>query len=420
MNHSISITMWAVSLLLVTAPVSWAEEADIDALKQEVETLKAKNAEVEQLKHRLAEIKKQLAEVEEVEEKRVTLSGTLKLNYAYKNFDRGSKDRGGDLTMGNFRLGFDADINDILLSVQYRWYPHMDTIHHGWIGHEFSDSLQLQFGITRVPFGILPCASHSYWYGITYYLGLEDDYDFGLNLLFKPSPHDLRVAFSKNGEWGSSSNLERYSYDVVRDSTNFPSQSNEEINQLNARYTYLIDHGEEAHTELGVSGQWGQLYNRTIESCGYHWAAGCHLNGDYGPVNLMLEAIRYEYDPKNPPAVDDATVLMGAFDGAYLVAAKGYVYVAGVSYDVPMKWGSVTKLTFYNDYSILMKDEDGFKDSVINTLGCKISAGAMYAWLDIIMGRNAMYLGGPADSFGAGESDADWDVRYNISIGYYF
>lgn len=353
------------------------------------------------------------------EEKAVKISGALKLDYAYKDFDEKNKGRDGDLSIRYFRLGVDANINDILLSAQYRWYSYMDTIHHGWIGYEFSDSLQLQFGITRVPFGILPYASHGWWEGIPYYLGLEDDYDLGLKLLFEQGPHDLRLAFFKNEEWGSSTRLNRRAYDVVRDTANFPDQDNEEINQLNARYAYAINHGERAHTELGISGQWGQLYNRTTESCGHHWAAGLHLNGNYGPVNLMLEGIRYEYDPKNPLGVNDKTILMGGFEDAYLVAAKGYVYVANLAYSLPVQWGPVTELTFYDDYSILVKDE-GFHDSRINTLGCQISAKPVYVWLDFIMGNNAMYLGGPANSFAEGGDDENWNTRFNISVGYYF
>ena len=119
--------------------------------------------------------------------------------------------------------------------------------------------------------------------------------------------------------------MERYSYDVVIvDEQDFPdlgNQNNEETNQFNVRIAYAIDHGDFGKTELGVSGQWGQLYNDITDDNGDHWAAAVHLSGFYGPFNLMLEAARYEYDPENPPGTSNDTIVMGAFADAFPVAA---------------------------------------------------------------------------------------------------
>ncbi|MFP4585893.1 MAG: hypothetical protein ACLFN9_21175, partial [Desulfococcaceae bacterium] len=137
------------------------------------------------------------------------------------------------------------------------------------------------------------------------------------------------------------------------------------------------------------------------------------------PGIQVLQAAHHENDPKNPPGTDDDVVIMGAFADSFPVAAEGALYLAGLSYDVPVEWGPINKLTFYNDYSILVKEEDGFEDSQINTLGALISANPVFTYIDLIMGKNMQYLGGPDDSLAAGE-DGDWETRFNINVGYYF
>ena len=50
----------------------------------------------------------------------------------------------------------------------------------------------MQVGVHQVPFGILPWASHNFYFQLPYYLGLEDDYDLGVKHILK------------QGEWTSS------------------------------------------------------------------------------------------------------------------------------------------------------------------------------------------------------------------------
>jgi hypothetical protein len=49
-----------------------------------------------------------------------------------------------------------------------------------------------------------------------------------------------------------------------------------------------------------------------------------------------------------------------------------------------------------------------------------VTAGPIYTYIDVISGKNALYLGGPRNSFEAGDRDADWGTKFNINIGYYF
>ncbi|MDY0267624.1 hypothetical protein [Trichloromonas sp.] len=349
------------------------------------------------------------------------VGGALRFNYTYNDDDRwheDGKEKGGDFKFDLFRLDVNGSYSDVKLSAQYRFMEDRHFIHHGWLGYNFSDETGVQLGLTQVPFGLLPYASHNFWFGLPYYLGFEDDYDLGLKAIHQNGPWDLQLAFFKNADFGNASDLDRYSYDIVKEND----QNNEESNQFNARLAYRLDHGDLGDTELGVSGQWGQLYNGDTGRNGDHWAAAAHVNGTYGPFNLMLEVIEYEHNPKNPAGVDDKVVRMGAFGWGHDVAAKGTVYVAGLSYDVPVSWGPVSKLTFYNDYSRLVKAEEDFEDSEINTLGCLVTAGPVYTYIDFIMGKNATWIGSIGeDGFGAGRHrDEGWNTKFNINVGYYF
>jgi len=347
----------------------------------------------------------------------VQIGGALRFNYVYKDWDSQGRDHGGDIEFGIFRLDVNGSISEVLISGQYRWYSYMDVIHHGWVGYDFTDSLQVQLGVTQVPFGLLPYASHNWWFGIPFYVGLADDYDMGLKAIWDSGPLDFQMAFFKNGDWGNPAKLERYSFDVVT----VGEQTNEEVNQVNARAAYTIEHGDLGSTELGVSGELGQLYNQTTEDNGNHWAAGAHINGNYGPFNLQLEAAQYEYDPKNPEGISDKTVEMGAFATSYPVAAEGTIYVANIAYALPVDFGPVSELAFYNDFSFLDKRENGFKDSQINTTGCLITAGPLYTQVDVIVGRNAAWLGTENDAMAsAASSNNNLHTRININFGYYF
>lgn len=394
----------ALVLLAFASVTSWATETE----------------EIEALKTRLNQLEKEHAEEAGLEKQAETqgpeLSGAIRFNYRLDDFNASEKDRGGNLTFDLFRLGVDGSYQNIVYSAQYRWNSYQDFVHHAFIGYNLSDTLGVQLGITQVPFGNMPYDYHNFWGGIPYYIGLDDDYDMGLKVIKTAGPWDLQVAFFKNDEWGDASKLERYSYDVVTGA----GQANEETNQVNARLAYTADHGDFGQTELGLSGEWGQLYNSASSDMGDHWAAAAHLNGYYGPFNLLLQVAEYRYNPENPAGVDSRTVLMGAFSDSFPVAAEGTVYSGGLSYDLPVNWGPISKLTFYEDYSRLVKKESGFEDSQINTLGCMVTAGPIYTYIDAISGKNALYLDGPGNSFAAGDPNPEWGTKFNINIGYYF
>ena len=431
----ISLVLLLTLALAAPQAVLAGQASDTQAIMNELKALKAKLAEMDQLKKKVAELEKKLDQNQKQQtklaqqtadtEKKVEgkadklnfkVGGALRFNYRNTSYNESQKAKGGDATFDIFRLDVNGSYNNLLVSAQYRWYPYMDVIHHGWVGYNFSKDLQGQLGITQVPFGLLPYASHNWWFGVPYYLGLADDYDMGLKFKYTPGPLDLQLAFFKNGEWGDPGKLERYSFDLVTAGD----QQNEETNTLNARLAYTFKPSAKTSIEVGLSGMFGQMYNGATDSFGTRWAVGPHVNAKFGPFGVQLEAIRYKYDPENPEGVSDDTVLLGAFAGSYPVASEATVLVGNLSYDIPVKWGPITGLQLYNDFSMSIKEESDWEDSYINTLGCMFSANPIYVYVDLVMGKNMVWLGGPGNALAEGDPDSEWNALFNINVGYYF
>ena len=349
------------------------------------------------------------------EEDGVEFGGAVRLNYAWRDYDDQNKDRLGDFELELFRVNVRGTVGEIMLNAEWRQYNGFQAIHHAWVGYEFSDDLHVELGITQVPFGILPFASHSFWFGGTYYMGFEDDYDAGVKLVQQAGDWTFHYAFFKNPEYADDSRTERYSFDLVTGGE----QQNSETNQLNFRAARLLQHQDDYSTELGLSLQGGQIYNRATERDGDRWAVAAHMNGNYGPWNLHLQGIRYEYNPRNPAGVSRDFVQFGAFEFPFLVAAKGNVLSANVARSFDVSWGPVTGLNCYNNFTYIDPDVDDSAESIQNVTGCSVSAGGVFAYFDWIAGRNMWFAGG--DGIGLdGASAGKWRSRLNINIGYYF
>ncbi len=423
--------LWSILLCLCFAllfPVnSFSYESDPSSSTQ-TEELKAR---IESLEKDLADTKKEISNIQKekapVPEKKkagIHIGGALRVNYSYLDWDEGDHDRGGDFTFDTFRLNLDGELGKILLSAEYRFYPEygFHTIHHGWMGYNFTDDLQAQLGVSKVPFGILPFASHSYWFSGAYYVGLEDDYDLGLKTIYKRGPWNLQLAFYKNGELGDPGNSKRYSIDVINNAdggyAGAFADGNEETNQVNARLAYTFDHGDLGSTEVGLSGMWGQLYNDNTKDSGDHWAGAAHLNGNYGRWNLQLEGIAYGYDPQDPAGADKDIITMGAYSYSWGVPAKALIGTANLAYGLPVNWGPISKLTFYSDNTVIQPNKSRFAAIWQNVVGCLVTAGPVYTYVDLISGRNMIFMGG--NMVGGSAASTGRNTRLNINFGYYF
>ncbi|MDZ7671102.1 MAG: hypothetical protein U5Q16_17400 [Gammaproteobacteria bacterium] len=438
----VSAALLAGAAALMATPLQAAEDtqAEIERLKQELAAVTERLARLEEQLARSPQVDAQTpqpeaapaeeplsvevlsaaapgAEREEAvaveDEPDIHIGGAVRFNAFFRDFERSSESKRGESGFDLFRLGIDGEYRNLLISAEYRWYPFMDTLHHGWVGYEFDGGDQVQVGVHKVPFGILPFASHNYWFGVPYYLGLADDYDLGVKYTRDDGPWNTQAAFYKSEELGDPTSVNRYGFDLVRQGE----QQNEEINRFNLRLARTFGAGSGCEHEVGLSGQRGQLYNADTDDSGTTWAAAAHLDSRCGRWNVQLQAARYDYAPKNTAGVDDSIVRMGAFAAGYDVVSDADVLVANLAYNFNVPWRAIDQITCYNDYSRLFKDTAGFEDSQLNTTGCAIGVGSLFTYLDVIQASNMPFF---EDGSLAGGGDDEWHTRVNLNIGYYW
>lgn len=387
----------------------------------------------------------------EEEENFIEIGGAVRFNLLYsiyegETFPLGTSNR-NDWTWDTWRLNINGREKDLLFSFEYRFYPAFNThfIHHGWIGYNFTPELQVQLGVSQKPFGLLPYASHSWWFNLPYYFGLEDDYDMGVKLTLAKEKYRIDFAYYPVAEPRGTSEASygpfsaaRYSYDVVP----VPDNSNIERNTFNVRYQYNLK-----NLELGASFQTGEIYNQATGNNGRNLALAGHSQLNLGRWNFMAEYIYHNYNNIEDDFGNDLQVVqMGAYGfGSYDVATKGQTVALGVSYSIPVNIGPITNVTVYEDFSFMRKDGTillgeqnyAFEDTKQNVLGAMISAGNIYTYIDVASGYNHPWLtsefggtdlgaGNPVnfnEPFSEGnivDQDASWNTRININIGYYF
>jgi hypothetical protein len=365
-------------------------------------------------------------DIPEIEgEAKIHVGGALRFNAFYKSWDEANNDKSGDFIFEVFRIDADGSFQDLDISLDYRFYSGMNMLRYGYVGHTFDNGTEVQVGVSRKPFGLLPYAGNSWFFDLTYYLGMEDDADAGIKIIKSTGNFDIQLAFYKNDEGsytGQSIDSARYSYDVSHtDSSEIAGlvggpRTNKEINQFNGRVAYKI-----ANTEIGVSGEYGGLYNATTRDIGDHWATAVHLNGNYGRFNVTAEALAFAHSPKNPVGQDNRFVVIGAFDAPYKMAAEGSVFLANIAYKLPIDGKVLDSITFYNDFSYLKKKTPGFADSQQNVAGMLFAAGGLFTYVDFAFGKNHPWIG-PNYQFALAEGDpnAGWELRFNINLGFYF
>ncbi len=381
----------------------------------------------------------------------LNVGGALRYNIAHQNYESDPTATNTYGTMDTWRLNISAMYSDVSLSFEYRFYPTFNThfIHHGYLGYDFSDNLNMQLGVTQVPFGNLTWNSHSWWFLTPYYVGLEDDYNMGVKFSYDFSEKlNLMFAYFRQQEpagpaYGSASfggpGAGTYSYNVIPDNAGVLSNTGanssiRELNQFNARLAYEILDG----TTLGFSGQIQGLYNSVLEETDYGHAIAAHLMSNFDNFNLQLQFINYDYAAKDDAGETLDRVQMGAYGDPYYgdgVAARANIITAGLAYTIGVDWGPISSVQPYIDYSLMTKDGEingmNFENTHMLVPGFLITAGNIFTYVDFAMGKNHPWL---TDSFGTGlgaghldeagnpvpVEDLDWNLRFNINIGYYF
>ncbi len=356
----------------------------------------------------------------------IKFGGAVRYNLMLQDYeDDNITTNDGQFTWDTWRINIDGKNSaGIILSFEYRFYPTFDThfIHHGWFGYDITEQTQVQLGVSQVPFGDQAYASHSWWFSGAYYMGLEDDYDMGLKFLHKKDNWDFALAYYfqpepagpapgdvSYGVGGSG----RYSYDIIP----VEGEHNQERNQINARAAYKF-----SNSEVGLSVQYGQIFNSVLNKSGSHKAVAGHIDANVGNLNAKVHAIYYNHDVKNDLGTELDVVQMGAYgSGTYAVAAEAMVYTLGLAYTVPVSLGPISSIQFYNDYTLTDKTVSSFTDTQQNILGFLTVAGGVYTYFDVAMGKNQPWITQNfGKGLGIGDSEADWNIRYNINFGYYF
>ena len=347
------------------------------------------------------------------------IGGALRYNYNLSSWKEGQKKRGGDFGYDMFRINAKGAYKGITMNAEYRLYSEGfggGMLKQGWLGYNFNPQDQIQVGLTQVPFGIQQYNSHNWFFNLTYYVGFEDDHDMGVKYMHTGEKLEYQLAFFKNAEelrFGNNSenSPNRYSYDVAG--------RNKEVNQFNGKISYKF--GKESASILGASVEYGALYNLDTQEMGNHAAFAAHYEITKGKWNGKAQFITATNNPENIEGESKNVVTMAAYGAPYEVAANFNMYTLGISRNVPVEWGPVTNLQFYNDFGFMEKKTAGFTDSYMNVTGVLVSAGNVYTYIDYAAGYNHSWLGGNfVDDFAKGNPDAKWEARFNINIGYYF
>ena len=416
------------SISLLYSPYLLAQQPtqdDINQLKQQIAELQRQ---LQQLEQRIQQPEPQpepeITETSIAEATKpdgITVGGAIRTNFSHTSYDDGNKNRGGDFDFDIFRLNLNGSIGDVLLNAELRIFDYMTAIKSAYVGYQFSDNWQAQAGITQVPFGNWPYNSHNYFFSANYYLGLEDDYDLGV--MFRRQIADnwqLDVGFFKNDELGGvdgyvDSRADRYSYDIVGSRLpgdgiyDDPAQPLGEYNTFAGRFAYHFQHSTDFTTEAGVSALAGGLHDGERRAGNYNaWAL--HLNSNYQRWNLQLQYSQYQYDIDN---VD--RIAVGAYAFYDSIAAEASSATANIAYSLPVQWGPVTGLQFYNDFSLIYDKSDQSANTMMNVTGFSIAAGGLFTYFDLVHARNQPFIG---SSMAANSNDTE--RRFNINVGYYF
>ena len=351
----------------------------------------------------------------DVSDEGLKFGGSVRANYAYRDYEQASKDKGGDFYFDVATLTLNGKIEDWGVSADYRLSSGTNYIKHGYGFYDVNDELQVQVGINKVPFGNRELISNSWWFGLPYYLGFEDDSDVGFKLVYEKQGWHTDVAFYKSAEYASAEN-KRYAADLYSGTINGTKYSNEETNQLNIRQTYTIENAY-GETTLGGSIEVGQIYNNSTKNNGDRYAVALHLDSNFNTWNIQLQAMQYEYSAAD--SFDDNKIGISVVSWQYEIASKGQVYSANIAKNFKTSFGSIK---CYNDFGLMTPDvnDDSYDNSMQNVTGCAISSGPTYTMIDFVLGKNMTFSTANNDHIGLPEVGDDWDKRVNINFGFYF
>ncbi len=364
----------------------------------------------------------------------IKVHGAVRFQYVYEDYNPANESRGGDIDFDIFRLNFDGEIGDVILSAEYRWFQYQEAVKRAYFGYNLDDNWQAQVGIIKIPFGNMPYNSHSYFFNSTFYIGLEDEHDSGVKMRYRSDQWDFDIAFLKSDEQGGvdgyvSDRTARYNYDTVgirlpgEGIYDTPELAVGESNSWALRGARQWTISDQENFEFGMSAQGGNLYSGNIDdsssvsqwanqNVGHRSAFAIHGVYNNGPWNVQVQFGDYTYDLK----IDNQGVVMAAYAFYDTIPSEASVYTGNVSYSLPVSFGPVTNLTFYNDHSLITDKQELENDTWMNVLGMAMAAGGgFYTYFDFVRAKNQPFIGGSIAS-----DSGKVNNRFNINFGYYF
>ncbi|WP_025821254.1 hypothetical protein [Shewanella marina] len=346
------------------------------------------------------------------EEDGFKFGGSVRGNYAYNEFNKDSENKYGDFRFDVATINISGKKDDFGIAAEYRFKSGVDFIKYGYGFYDVNDHMQVQVGLTQVPFGNPGMISNSWWSSIGYYMGFEDHFDMGAKFVYARNGWNTDIAFFKGSEY-SPTEKKSYSANVFTGEVNGTEYSNEETNQFNIRQTYTINY-ENGRTILGGSVQGGQLYDSVTKKDGDRFAYALHLDSTYNGWGVQAQAMHYEFNANQPRD----TIALAAGGSAYEIASEAQLYIVNVYKTIPTSFGFVK---IYNDFNLLTPEEAQFSDTYQNATGVAVSAGPIFAQADFVLGKNSWTNGrGPGIGLAPTTEQNHWDKTFNINVGYYF
>lgn len=343
------------------------------------------------------------------------LGGHVRVNYSH--IDWAEDELRDGLEFESFRLNVSGDYDSFSYKAEYRWYENTDfnTVRYADLTYTFDEYWKGTVGITKVPFGLLPFTSSSFWFSTNYYIGFEDDYDAGAVVEYTRGDWTVQGGYFLNDEYDDAGRFGRYSFDVADDGE----FRNQEDGQYNLRVNYTGKFTNRSTTDLGVSVQYGDILNLDTLESGDMTAYAVHLRHIQDPFQIDFQFTDFDYDLAAPEGQPTDRLALSSFTFPFLSTSAGQSYVANLVYTLPMKFKSLTPIKCYTEYSRVAPDDDAALASSQWVNGCSFGWSKLYVYIDSIQGKNMWFSGGPGVGLDLGGRQ-DTTHRLNISLGIYF
>lgn len=371
-----------VAVTLAMASTSYAATSTEEfeqSLQQMQEQLTALQNKIEQL-----ETKKSDASASNSEDG-ISIGGAVRFGYQYND---GNSHNGGNMYFDTFRLDVMGQVKGVTIASKWRWFQQRKAlIQMAEIGYNFTESSNFKAGLTLVPFGNQEYNSHNFDLSPNFALGFEDNYQFGATYTYDNDGLNIQASFFKNDS--TTSGIEENSYSPTMITSGNCDVENDykscnKIGGYNTAALRIVNNfniADDFNVEVGASGLYGGVLDRDSRSnAGERQAYAVHSVINYQRFHIQLQAMHYEYDLDS----GDEGIGMSyyGYNPAATIATRANSYTTNVKYSIPVTWGPIELIEFYNDYTKVTDKPGNAPSTYDNTIGAGIAAGAVYVFLD--------------------------------------